>query len=230
MSWTSFLRRLSRSLLALRRRRPSKRRPYRPEIEWLGERVLPTATTLALSVSASEQVYGQGLTLTPSLSAADDSFPSEPIALYADGSLVGNVTANDSSGTSSGSLTVFENAGSHWFSAIFAGDGVYDPSSAGASALIDPATLAVSDLTANSKSYDGSTVATLNTASATLSGVVSGDNVALDASQYSATFASANAGTGISVTVSNLGLTGTAASNYVLTQPTNLSATITPRR
>ena len=78
----------------------------------------------------------------------------------------------------------------------------------GLSADITPAALTVSGVSANTKSYDGTTTATLTTSSATLSGVVSGDTVSLNASSSTATFASANVGTGINVTVSGLGLSG----------------------
>ena len=86
-----------------------------------------------------------------------------------------------------------------------------------------------SGVTANNKAYDGSTAATISTGTVVLSGVRAGDmgNVALSTSNYTATFASAGAGNGKSVTVSGLSLTGSAAANYTLVQPTVLTANIT---
>ncbi len=87
-----------------------------------------------------------------------------------------------------------------------------------------------SGLTINSKTYDGTTTATITSNNVVLSGVQSGDvgNVALSTNGYTAAFASAAAANGVAVTVSGLTLTGSAASKYLLTQPTGLTANITP--
>ncbi len=83
--------------------------------------------------------------------------------------------------------------------------------------------LTISGLTANNKMYDGTTAATLS-GTGSLVGVVSGDTVSLGGTAVG-TFASPNVGTGISVSVSGLSLTGAQAGNYTLTEPT-LSADI----
>ena len=75
--------------------------------------------------------------------------------------------------------------------------------------------------------YDASTTATLNTSSATLVGVFSGDTVSLNTGGATGTFASQNVGTGITVTVAGLTIGGAQASDYTLTQPTT-TANITP--
>ena len=95
---------------------------------------------------------------------------------------------------------------------------------------VDPATVTVgSGLTANSKVYTGTTAATISLNNVVLSGVLAGDaaNVALSTNSCTATFASATVGTNQTVTVSGLTLTGSAAGNYTLTQP-SLSANIIP--
>jgi len=97
----------------------------------------------------------------------------------------------------------------------------------GLTANITAATVTVSGVTANSKVYDGTTTDTLDTTSAALSGVVSGDDVSLVTSGYTATFADQNAGTGVAVTVSGLSLSGADAGNYTLAQPAGLTADIT---
>jgi hypothetical protein len=86
-----------------------------------------------------------------------------------------------------------------------------------------------SGLTANNKVYDGTATATISSNSVSLSGVVAGDtsNLSLSTNSYAASFFSAAVGAGTTVTVSGLTLTGSAAGNYSLTQPT-LSANITP--
>src|SRR5207245_8488226 len=73
-----------------------------------------------------------------------------------------------------------------------------------ASADITAKALTVTGVTANNKVYNGATTATLNFASATLVGVVSGDSVTLNTNSAAGAFANAKAGTSKSVTVSAL--------------------------
>jgi len=98
-------------------------------------------------------------------------------------------------------------------------------------AAITQKILTVSGITANDKTYDGTTKATLNTSNAVLDDVVTGDRgkVILDASAVSATFNDGNAGQSKAISTSgNFGLSGGSAANYSLTQPTlSLTATIT---
>ena len=92
---------------------------------------------------------------------------------------------------------------------------------------IEQALLTVSGITAQSKSYDGTTSATLDTAGATLAGKISGDDVGISGV---GSFADPNAGIDKTVTLS-LALTGTASSNYVLAgtgSETTTTASISP--
>ncbi len=86
-----------------------------------------------------------------------------------------------------------------------------------------------SGISANNKPYDGTTTATISSNNVVLAGVLGGDtgNVFVSTNGYTANFGSATAGNGIAVTVSGLTLTGTAAGNYTLTQPSGLTANIT---
>jgi hypothetical protein len=79
--------------------------------------------------------------------------------------------------------------------------------------------LSVAGVTANNKVYDGTTVATLNVASAALVGVVSGDAVMLNTASATGVFANANVGTAKPVSLTGLALSGAKAANYTLTQP-----------
>ena len=85
-----------------------------------------------------------------------------------------------------------------------------------------PSTLTVTGITAANKVYDGTTSATINATNATLNGVLPGDvgNVTLVTADATGTFADKNVGTGKVVTVAGLALSGSAAINYTLTQPT----------
>ncbi|MEM5316914.1 YDG domain-containing protein [Paraburkholderia sp. JHI869] len=91
---------------------------------------------------------------------------------------------------------------------------------------ITPATLTVTGATVNTKIYDATTAATLS--GAALSGVLGSDSVALG-NDTTGTFADKNVGSGKSVTASTMTISGTDAGNYVLTQPTGLTGTITAR-
>ncbi len=94
-------------------------------------------------------------------------------------------------------------------------------------ANITPAGLTVTGITGNNKVYDGTTSASLNLAGAQLQGVLGTDQVSLNVAGATGAFANAAAGTGKSVQVSGLSLTGADAGNYTLTQPTT-TANITP--
>ena len=97
--------------------------------------------------------------------------------------------------------------------------------SSGLTLVVSPKVLTISGLTANNKTYDKTTTASL-AGTGTLNGIVGSDVVTLSGTPTS-TFASANVGTGIAVTVTGYTLSGANASNYSLTQPTGLTANIT---
>ena len=95
-----------------------------------------------------------------------------------------------------------------------------------ATLTINPKTLTVSGLAADSKTYDGTTDAVVT--GGTLSGKVDGDEV--DATlPKTGTFANANVGNEIAVSIADITLTGADKDNYTLTQPTGLKANITKR-
>jgi hypothetical protein len=86
-------------------------------------------------------------------------------------------------------------------------------------------TLTVTGASVTSKTYNGNTTASIT--GATLSGVVDADDVTLG-NKTSGTFARATIGTGISVATAPMTISGSKASNYVLTQPT-LTGNITAK-
>ncbi len=94
----------------------------------------------------------------------------------------------------------------------------------GLTATITAKALTIANAAANSKVYDGNDAATIT---GTLSGVISNDigNVTFTRTGI---FATKNVGTNIAVTSTST-LSGTAAGNYTLIQPTGLRANITAR-
>ncbi|QYG07993.1 YDG domain-containing protein [Janthinobacterium sp. PAMC25594] len=91
-------------------------------------------------------------------------------------------------------------------------------------ATITARNINVTGVTANDKTYDGTTSSTLSGSASVAASIVSGDNVTLGSG--AATFADANAGVGKAVTVTGYTLSGIDAGNYVVTQPSGLTATI----
>ncbi|WP_229255188.1 beta strand repeat-containing protein, partial [Duganella phyllosphaerae] len=99
------------------------------------------------------------------------------------------------------------------------------PGVAGSSYTVTAKGLTLTGVSAVDKIYDATTTAALNTASVGYSGLVSGDTVSL-AGSGSGSFATKDVGINKAVTVSGYTLSGADAGNYVVTQPTGLSATI----
>ncbi|MEH3104251.1 MAG: YDG domain-containing protein [Sphingomonas phyllosphaerae] len=99
--------------------------------------------------------------------------------------------------------------------------------STGVAAKITAAALSITGAAATSKTYDGNIVAAL--VGGSLSGVVSGETVNLSISGASGTFAGKDVGIGKAVTATGYTISGTAAGNYTLVQPTGLTADITAK-
>lgn len=104
----------------------------------------------------------------------------------------------------------------------------YDTISGHAAITINRRPLAVSGIKATSKAYDGQTEAKLDYSGVVLNGKVSADVIAVTAT---GTFDSADVGTGKTVSITDIKISGKAASNYVLTedaQQQTAKADITP--
>lgn len=100
----------------------------------------------------------------------------------------------------------------------------------GVTANIGQRGLSVSGVVANSRSYNATTAATLNTTGATLNGVLPGDvgQVSLNLAAVGGTFISPNVRNGIRVDAYGFALSGAQSGNYAVAQPGGLSANITP--
>jgi prolyl-tRNA editing enzyme YbaK/EbsC (Cys-tRNA(Pro) deacylase) len=132
----------------------------------------------------------------------------------------------------SGTMATFKAAVIPGSSLVLAGSaaGNYTLTGLSGSVVVTPATVsAASGLAANSKTFDGTTTATISSNNVALGGVFAVDagSVALSTNAYVAAFDSAGIGTAKNVSVSNLSLAGSAAADYTLTQPVLLSADIT---
>ncbi|OWK36435.1 YDG domain-containing protein [Fimbriiglobus ruber] len=201
-----------------------------------------TTTTTAVTTSlASPEVYGTQITFTATVTATSGSTaPTAGSVQFFDNGVSLGTTSTIAS--TNGNVTTFTfttsatqlqvNGGAaHDISATYTpGTGFATSSSSGAgdvSETITPFTLTISGVTANNKVYDGTANATLNTSSAALVGVFSGDTVTLGTSGATGTFAGKDVGTGLTVTAAGFTLGGAQAGDYTLTQPTT-TADITP--
>ena len=111
-------------------------------------------------------------------------------------------------------------AGTPSIKAVYSGDSNFIATNSGTTAYaINPKNLTVSGITASDKPYDGSPAATLNTTSEALVGVIVPDVVSLTGTATGA-FTDPNAGSGKTVNITGLSLTGAQSSNYTLTEPT----------
>jgi hypothetical protein len=209
-----------------------------------------TVTATGFSLGGSDandySLSGQPSGLTANITTAPLTVTAKPVNMtYADGTTLNGTTGFTTSGLL-GSDTV--TSATLATSATLSGSGNWNvgtwaitPSAALGSGLsnyaityatgvqtIGAKTLSISGVTANDKVYDATTAGTLSTGSALLGGAVSGDSVGLVTAGYSANFADANAGGGKAVTVTGMTLNGNDAGDYQLTQPSGLTARITP--
>src|SRR5207302_1456439 len=84
----------------------------------------------------------------------------------------------------------------------------------GTTADITAKVLTVTGITASNKIYDATTSATVDVAAATLSGVIAPDVVTLSTAGATGTFSSKNVGTGKTVTITGVTISGADSGNY----------------
>jgi hypothetical protein len=184
-----------------------------------------------------------GLTGTITAKALSIGAPTIASKIYDGTTVAGAVTVGELSGLiSPETLTVTGTAAAYGSAAVGTYSGVavtytlanggsgntaglasnYSLAAGSASGTITGRALTVTSAVVTSKAYDGTTVATIT---GTLSGALNSDTVSLVGT---GTFASQNVGANQVVTSTST-LSGTAAANYSLTQPSGLTGTITAK-
>ena len=173
-------------------------------------------TPLAIEVTANDQtkIYGDadpaltwtvtsgGLVGTDTFTGALSRVAGENVGFYA--IQQGTLAINDGNGGANYTLTFV--------------DGELE---------ITPKALTITGIIGIDKVYDGTTNATVDASAAVLNGVVGSDNVSVDLLGATASFANKHVGTGKTITITGLILTGADAGNYYLVDPTT-TADITP--
>ena len=181
-------------------------------------------------------VLGQGLpdgsfTYTEPSSLTYDGTPKTATVVYAKGiteAEAGTLTVYYNRTDAAGELTTTAptDAGTYAVMAVTEGGTTYNPAKiVVGNFTIAKAPITVTSITVADKAYDGSTSAEISNVA--FNGTVNGDDVAVDYSSASASFADANAGTGKAVTVSGLTLTGDDSDNYALADYSSVSVTAT---
>jgi len=190
-----------------------------------------------LDTTASTTADITALEISGAFTAADKVFDGTTDATVLTRSVVGAITGDDvvlSGGTASfdtpdvganktvtltGATLSGADAGNYTLSAA--------PIQTTADITAATATVTITGAVAVSKTYDGTTDATVDFTAATLVGVTPGDVVTIDSSAYTASFDTMDVGVDKPVTVAGVVLAGADAGNYTLTQPTGLTADIT---
>jgi hypothetical protein len=179
------------------------------------------ASALAINPFAASLTGNHGYDGTDTITAGDLS-----VANKIDGD---DVIVASGSGTVAGAnlgLQAITSFGTLALGGAAAGN--YTLAGADGSVTIVPGSVTTTNLLALDRAYDGTTNATLIVTNAVLVGVVIGENVTLITSNAVGFFADPNAGTNKPVTVTGLALDGDSVTNYVLVEPTVVTATISP--
>jgi hypothetical protein len=203
-----------------------------------------TNYTLTQPAGLTANITAAGVNITSGISANNKTYDGTAVATISSNNVVLNgVMAGDTANvrlSTNGYTASFASAGASNGIVVTVGGLTLTGASATNYTLTQPAGLTAnitaagvnitSGISANSKTYDGTAVATISSNNVVLNGVVAGDtaNVRLSTNGYTASFASAGASNGIVVTVGGLTLTGASVTNYTFTQPTGLTASITP--
>jgi len=186
-------------------------------------------TTLTLASGANPSTYGSPVTFTATVKTngvALGGITGEGVTFYNGVTTLG-ISSLKGNGSASLITTNTQLAAGTWpITAVYGGDGTFSGStnSPALSQTVNQLTLTAGLTGAVSKNYDGTMVATLAPGNYTLSGVLSGDTVSLN-NPTSGTYDTRNQGTGKTVTVTGLSISGLSAANYALSS-TSTSAAI----
>ena len=202
--------------------------PASSVVTFVGQAATAT-TTVGLTASSNPSTYGNAVTFTATVKTngvAVGGINGETVTFYDGGTLLGTGTLNSSGQAAYTTSATQLSAATHSITAGYTGDTTYSGStnSSALSQTINKATLTAGLTGTVSKTYDGTTTATLGAGNYTLSTVVSGDTVTLN-NPTSGTYDTKNQGTAKTVSVTGLAISGASATNYTLAN-TSASAAV----
>lgn len=189
---------------------------------WTGDNTTPGSTTSTITTGVSfpppAPVISSMLTASGTYGSAISTYTitaSNSPSSYSASGLPSGLSVNTSNGQITGTPTT-----SGTFNVTIGATNAGGTGSATLVFTIGKKNLTVSGVTASNKTYDAGLAATLGFGSASLIGVVGGDTITLNTGSASGAFVDKNVGTGKTVTISGLSLSGASSGNYLLTQPT----------
>jgi len=192
----------------------------------LTQTVNSASTTTLLTVSTASGTYGGTTTLTATLTSGGSPLSGMSVSFTVNGKTAGSAATNSGGVATLSKVSLAGiQAGTYasGVSASFAGNASY-PAAKGSNSLTVNQTLLTVTATGVNKVYDGTTTAEVTLSDNRIPGDVFTD------SYISATFANKNVGTGITVTVTGISISGPAAGNYSLASTTiTTKANITSR-
>ena len=182
---------------------------------------------ISTTVSTTANINKKSLTMTGT-TATDKTYDGTTAANLNLGNLSGFVGSETVTATAVGNFDT-KNAGTGKDVTVVyrLSDGVtgdlasnYSLANTTTTADVNKKTITITGITAQDKTYDGTTTAALNTNGAGLANLVTGDTVSLTTANAQGAFDNATIGTGKTVTVSGLELGGTEAGNYQISSYT----------
>ncbi len=179
-----------------------------------------TSNTVTLTSGANPSTYGTPVTFTATVrtnGVAVGGIGGETVRFFSGAVQIGTGTLNASGQAAYTTTATQLVAGAFSITAVYGGDTVYAVStnSPAVSQTVNAAILTAGLTGTVSKNYNGTLAATLAAGNYVLPGVVSGDTVTLN-SPTSGTYDTRNQGTGKTVTVTGLAISGASAANYTL--------------
>lgn len=161
---------------------------------------------LTVSANSEAMVYG-------------DTVPT--FTINYDGFITGETEANLLTPAVAGAFEQYTNVGEHTIVLSGATSSNYEISYTETGKLtVTARPIAITALEVFSKAYDETTTATINPSTLAFDGVVNNDDVTINLENAVATFATADAGENIAVTISSLELAGAKKGNYTLSSST----------
>jgi alpha-L-arabinofuranosidase len=180
----------------------------------------PKVTTLSLSSGANPSTYGSAVTFTATVrtnGVAVGDISGQTVTFYHSAAQLGTGTLNGSGQATYATSATQLPAGTLSITAGYTGSAVYAGStnSPALSQTVNQATVTAGLTGTVAKNYNATTAAALAPGNYTLSGVFGGDTVTLN-NPTSGTYDNDNFGTGKTVNVSGLSISGASAANYAL--------------
>ncbi len=186
-------------------------------------------TTTSVSSTLNPSVYENWVTFTGIVTSASSRMPTGTLTFKMGDVVLATMALNGQGFATFATNRLSVPDSPDWITAVYSGDSNFNASvSPVLLQSVNPAPLTLAGLAAQSKEYDGGTGALLDTSRVSFGGVLAGDNVTLDTTVATASFADPNVGVQKTVSVAGLALAGADSGNYIVSPTATLLADILP--